>query len=188
MACRSRRSPELRAIRRRSEEVIVVVELGVIVILVSLAVLVLEAHLTTAGVLGLAGVMGTAAGAGMIMAGSGVGLLITIPIAVVLAAAGTLGMALIAGEVILAKRQPLRAGPSALVGKKATVQTWDGDEGQVAADGTLWRARLAYGWEDPLPHIGQTVIINELDGLTLSVRRPTAWEVIPRWKPSSLSL
>lgn len=166
------------------------VEVGAIVILVSLLAVVVEAHLSTVGVLGLAGVLGIGAGAGMIMAGSGLSLVVTIPIAVALAAIGTVGLALIAGEVVLARRQPVRVGPSALVGKKATVQSWDDDqdEGMVAADGTLWRATPAYTWEDPPPTKGQTVIIDELDGLTVSIRRPTPWEVIPKWTRSSLSL
>ncbi|TWP37860.1 NfeD family protein [Leekyejoonella antrihumi] len=170
------------------EGVIDVLVLGAIVVLIGLISLVIEAHVSTAGVLGAVGVLGVAGGIGAILAGSGVGLFITIPIAVVLAAAGLLTMAMVAGEVVLARRQPLKSGPEALVGQRATIHSWNVCEGMIAADGTLWQARLAFGWEDPQPTVGQTVVINELDGLTLSVRRPTPWEVQPTWKPSSLSL
>lgn len=159
-----------------------------IVVLLGLGALVIEAQVSAAGVLGALGVTGVAAGVGAILAGSGIALLITIPIAVVLAGVGLVTMALVAGEVVLARRQPLRSGPEALVGQRAMIHRWNAEDGLVAADGTLWRARLAFGWDDPPPTVGQTVVIHGLDGLTLSVRRPTPWEVQPVWKPSSLSL
>lgn len=170
-----------------AEEVMDMVMLGAILIIAGLAVLVIEAHASTAGLLGGVGVLTAAAGLGVILAGSGVTLFVTIPVSVVLALAGVAAMAMVAGEVVLARRRPVSTGPEAMEGKVATVQTWSGDRGQVAADGTLWSAQLAYGWEDPEPKIGETVIISDLDGLSVTIRRPTPWEVTPRWKPSWLS-
>jgi membrane-bound ClpP family serine protease len=168
--------------------VIGVIALGVIVVLAGLAVLVVEAHVSTAGVLGLAGMMAVAAGIGLIIASSGAGLLLAVPVSIVLAITGAVATAIMARKILVARREALRTGPSSLIGTTATVRTWSGDEGQVATDGTLWRARMSYGWEHPLPVPGQMVIVAELDGLTLSVRRPHAWEVVPVWVPSSLSL
>ena len=166
------------------------VVLGAVMILVGLGVLVLEAHLATAGVLAVGGVMVSAAGVGVVIAGSGVSLFVAVPVAVVLSLIGLVVVMMVAREVLVARRQEIRTGPSALVGTAAKVRSWDveQDEGQVAADGTLWRAVPAYGWEDPRPVPGQVVVIDELDGLTLSIRRPHAWEVTPVWTPSSLSL
>lgn len=184
----SSRGPPIRLkVAEAAEEVIDVVLWGAIVVLIGLLVLVIEAHVSSAGVLGVAGVMGVAGGTGMILAGSGLGLFIAIPVSVVLALAGLVTLLMIAGEVVLARRQPLHTGPSALIGTVAVVRVWHGSQGQVAADGTLWGARPTYGWEDPPPAVGEKVIINELDGLTLLIRRPTPWEVPPGWKPSSLS-
>lgn len=163
------------------------VELGVVIALVGLALLVIEAHVTTAGVLGVVGVLGIAGGLGMVLAGSGVSLFVTIPVAVVLALIGVVAIAMVAGEVLLARRQPVRTGPQALIGEVATVQTWDGIEGQVVVDGALWRARTAYGWQDPPPGLGESVIVADLDGLSIAVRRPNAWEVARAWTRSSLS-
>lgn len=162
--------------------------LGVIFVLVGLGVLVLEAHLTTAGVLGVAGTLSTATGVGLILAAAGAPLWVTIPIAALLAIAGLVVLLMVAREVIVAGHQEIRTGPDALIGRKAVVSSWTGREGQVIVDGALWHAEPVYGWEDPLPNRGDTVVVTELDGLSVSVRRPHAWEVKPIWKPSSLSL
>jgi membrane-bound ClpP family serine protease len=162
--------------------------LGVVVVLVGLGVLVVEAHVTTAGVLGVPGTLATAAGVGMILAGSGAALWVTIPVAALLAIAGLLTLWVVAGKVVVAGNQELQTGPSALIGTRAVVSSWSGREGQVSAAGTLWSAEPAFGWEDPMPAVGDTVVIAEIDGLTLAVRRPRVWEVKPVWKPSSLSL
>lgn len=152
------------------DEVVAVVVLGAIVILVGLVVIVIEAHATTGGVLAVAGVMAVAAGAGLIMAGSGAALVLTIPVAVLLAALGVFGIMLTARKVAAARNQELRTGPTALVGTVATVRTWDQAEGQVSADGTLWSAVLSGDWQDTRPVPGETVVIDTLDGLTMSVR------------------
>lgn len=162
--------------------------IGVAGVLAGLILLVVEAHVTTAGVLGVAGVCATAGGIGLILGASGAPLWVTIPVAVLLAIAGLIAMLVIAREVFVAGKRELQTGPSALIGRKAVVGSWSGDEGQVSVDGALWRAELAYGWQDPLPAPGDKVIVAELDGLSVTVRRPTAWEVLPAWKPSSLSL
>ena len=144
------------------------VVLGLIVVLAGLAVVVIEAHASTGGVLAVAGVM--AAGVGLIMAGSGAPLVLTIPVAVVLAVLGVLGIMLMARKVVAAGNQSPRTGPTALIGTVATVRTWNHEEGQVVADGTLWRAVLSGDWQDSRPIPGERVTVETLDGLTLSVR------------------
>jgi membrane-bound serine protease (ClpP class) len=168
--------------------VVDVIALGAVLVLAGLAVLVIEAHVSTAGVLGLAGVLAAAAGVGLIIADLGAALVFAVPVAVVAAFAGMVAIVVVAQKVIAARSQAARMGPDTLIGVTATVRTWSESEGQVAADGTLWRARVSWGWEDPPPALGETVVVNELDGLTVSVRRPHPWEVAPVWAPSSLSL
>lgn len=144
--------------------------LGVVVVVLGLAVVVVEAHASTGGVLAVAGVMGVAAGAGLIMAGSGAPLVLAVPVAVLLAVLGLLGTLLMARKVIAAGNQEPLTGPSALVGAVATVRSWSQDEGQVSADGTLWRAVLSSDWQDSRPLPGESVVVETLDGLTMSVR------------------
>lgn len=149
------------------------VALGGILIVVGLAVVVMEAHASTGGILGLVGVLAAAAGIGLMLAGSGVSALVAALVAVALALAGTVGTLMIARAVLGARRQQLRTGPSTLVGAPATVCTWNGDEGQVTIEGTLWRAVLADGWEGPRPASGQAVTVTRLDGLTVAIGRQT---------------
>lgn len=164
------------------------VTLGVVAFLVGLAVLVFEAHVPTAGILGLAGVMASAAGVGMVLTGVGASLFLAVPVAAALALGGGAATLWMAREVLLAHRRIVSTGPRALIGTPATVRTWGEGQGQVAAEGTLWHARMSYWCEGPEPAPGETVIVDELDGLTLSVHRPDPWEVSPTWKPSSPSL
>lgn len=164
-----------------------VVVLGAVLIAVGLAVVVAEAHASTGGILGLGGVLAAVAGIGLTLAGAGVALVVAIPIAVVLALLGAAGSLVLGRQVLAARRQQVRTGPETLVGRPATVRTWSYAEGMVAADGTLWRAQLAYGWQEPRPRPGETVVIAELEGLTVSVRRPHAGEELV-WTSSSLSL
>lgn len=164
------------------------IALGAIVILAGLVVLVVEAHISTGGVLGVAAVMAVAAGAGLIIAGSGAALLVAVPVSVVLAVGGLAVVAAVARKVLTARAEAVRTGPSSLLGTPATVRAWSGSEGQVAVDGTLWRARMGPGYEnDPPPVPGEVLIVEHLDGLTLSLHRRQSWEVGPSWPPSSLS-
>jgi membrane protein implicated in regulation of membrane protease activity len=50
--------------------------------------------------------------------------------------------------------------------------------GQVFLDGALWRARLWTGDEERL-HRGDPIVVERVDGLTLTVRRAEEWEVAP---------
>lgn len=144
--------------------------LGVVVVVLGLAIVVVEAHASTGGVLAVAGVMAFAAGAGLIMAGSGAALVLAVPVSVLLAVLGLLATMLMARKVLVARGQAPQTGPSALVGTVATVRTWTQDEGQVTADGTLWRAVLSGDWQDSRPLPGESVVVETLDGLTMSVR------------------
>lgn len=153
-----------------AHEVITLVVLGAVLVLAGLAVVVIEAHVTTGGVLAVAGVMAIAAGAGLIMAGSGAALVLTVPVAGLLAVLGVMGIVLTARKVLTASSQELRTGATALVGTVATVRTWSQLEGQVTAEGTLWRAVLSGDWQDKRPVAGETVVVEALDGLTMSVR------------------
>ncbi len=146
------------------------VVLGAVVVLVGLAVVVIEAHASTGGVLAVAGVMALAAGVGLIMSGSGAPPVLTIPVAVLLAVLGALGIMLMARKVVRAGSQAPRVGATALIGTVAIVSNWSRQEGQVQADGALWRAVLSGDWQDSRPVPGETVAVDALDGLTMSVR------------------
>jgi membrane protein implicated in regulation of membrane protease activity len=60
-----------------------------------------------------------------------------------------------------------------LVGRVGTVRA----SGQVFVDGALWRARV-WDLEDDIElHTGDTVVVEYVNGLTLTVRPAEEWEV-----------
>ena len=79
---------------------------------------------------------------------------------------------------LAAHRLAVRSGRRALIGRVATVRAVPAPIGRVALDGALWRARM---WElegDGVPVAeGSAVVIESIEGLTLTVRPAEEWEV-----------
>jgi membrane protein implicated in regulation of membrane protease activity len=77
------------------------------------------------------------------------------------------------GEIVwgrrLAKRWRPKTGAEAMIGKRAEVVSACRPDGQVRIHGELWAARCAAGAD-----VGDTVLVERLDGLTLIVARPAA--------------
>lgn len=143
------------------------------------SLLVAEAHLTSYGVLGMAGVVALAVGGVLAVNAAGgsvlLGLALALPVAVALAA-----FVVVAGRKALAvgRRRP-RGGADGLVGCTGVVRRSLAPVGDVFVAGELWRARRS--WEDGElpPGEGEFVVVEEVRGLTLSVRRAEEWEVLP---------
>lgn len=152
--------------------------LGVVMLAIGLLLLVVEAHVSSPGVFAGLGALSTSVGLGVLLVSAGTALAVAVP-----AAVGAAGCAAVAGVITIprvtaARRLPIQAGPQRLVGKEAVVRHWDGAEGQVEADGGLWRARLEpIGADDGPPSPGDAVIIERIRGLTLAVRRREPWEI-----------
>ena len=68
--------------------------------------------------------------------------------------------------------------PEALPGRIGVVRSWDEPAGQVFVDGALWRARHEALPDDETIHEGDTVVVERVSGLTLSVRRAEEWELL----------
>jgi membrane-bound ClpP family serine protease len=151
------------------------VEVGVALVLVGVALLVAEAHVPS-GALGAAGGIALAVGAALAISAAGAGAAL-----VVAAVVASLGVAaawlLIAARKSFATRR-LRAasGREALSGRTGVVRSWNGDGGQVFVDGALWRARRS--WDDGSEELGagDAVVVEQVRGLTLGVRRAEEWE------------
>ncbi|MGB2709951.1 MAG: NfeD family protein [Conexibacter sp.] len=143
-----------------------------------LGLLVVEAHLPTYGLLGTAGI--GALGAGIALAvvesGGGLGLALglTLPIAAAAIAVGGLALR----KTLAAGRRRARCGADELVGQVGVVRQPLDPLGHVVVDGELWRARRSWAAEDePPPAEGEPVVVDRVQGLTLSVRRAEVWEV-----------
>jgi membrane-bound ClpP family serine protease len=152
----------------------VMTALGVVLILAGLALFVAEAHAPTGGLIAALGVLGVAAGVWALVRAGGVGEIVAVPIA---AGTGVLvgGVALLGTRTVLsARHSPPR---QQLIGASATVRTWDGSQGQVLADGALWSACLELG-DDAALAVGDSVVVERMRGLTLTVRRREPWEAL----------
>jgi membrane-bound serine protease (ClpP class) len=151
--------------------------LGLVLIAIGLVLLLVEAHASAAGVLATLGALSAAAGVALAAVAGGVALLVAIPLAVAGAGAAVAVVLLAVPRVEAALGAPVQAGPERLLGTGAVVRNWRGDQGQVEADGTLWWARLpAVGAAASVPVPGETLIVEDIHGLTLVVRRDQASE------------
>jgi len=145
-----------------------------------LGLLVLEAHLPTYGLLGTAGIgmLAGAIAAAVVASGGGVALALGIALPIAAAAVTIGGFAM--RKALAAGRRRARCGAEELVGHVGVVRRPLDPLGQVAVDGELWRARRSWAAEDePPPAEGEPVVVDHVQGLTLSVRRAELWEVEP---------
>jgi membrane-bound ClpP family serine protease len=152
----------------------------VVLLLVSgLALLVAELALPAHGVLASTGIAALIAGIMLALVDTigriAVALVLTAPVI-----AGLGALALIALRLALAAGgQRARCGADGLVGHVGVVRHPLDPLGHVAIDGELWRARRSWASEDTAPEPGEPVVVDRVDGLTLSVRRAEIWEVEP---------
>jgi membrane-bound serine protease (ClpP class) len=154
--------------------------LGVSLLLVGAIMVLIEAHVPTLGVLGAPGVIALAVGAVLAVMGLGGGLALGVLAAVLLAGAAGGVMFLTVGKGLAVRRRMIRAGPESLIGHMGVVRSWADPTGCVMVDGALWTARRSLlDDEDPDQlRAGETVVVDHLDGLTISVRRAEEWERI----------
>jgi membrane-bound serine protease (ClpP class) len=152
--------------------------LGILLVIGGAALMVAEAHLPSHGFLAAGAAFGLTAGVVLVLgdAGLGAGTVAAVAVAVAL---GSLALAwLLVVKSLGTLRLTARSGPSALVGRVATVRAVPAPLGQVQLDGALWRARM---WDldaagVPLAE-GSLVVVESIDGLTLTVRPAEEWEV-----------
>jgi membrane-bound serine protease (ClpP class) len=151
------------------------VELGVALVVVGAALLVAEAHLP-GGPLGVAGGTMLAGGAALALGSAGGG--VAVVLAAVLAAAAVTGLwlAVATRKGLAAGRLRASSGREALSGRTGVVRSWQGGNGQVFVDGALWRARPSWPDGEQELAVGDAVVVERVNGLTLAVRRAEEWE------------
>ena len=147
-------------------------------LLMGLMLLVAEAHLPSFGLLGTAGVAALVSGVVLAVVGSGgsiaLGLGLGLPVAAAALAIGVVATS----KARAAGRLRARCGTEGLVGRLGVVRRPLDPQGHVLIDGALWRARRSWAEEDDLPPAeGDPVVVDHVQGLTLSVRRGEVWEV-----------
>lgn len=154
--------------------------LGVSLLIIGAIVVVAEAHVQSLGLLGGPAVVALGVGAVLAVSGLGGGLLLGLATAVILVAVAAGGLALSLGKGLAVRRRRVRAGPEGMIGHIGVVQSWTEPTGKVLVDGALWRARRSWcePEEEVALHQGDSVVVERLSGLTLSVRPAEDWELI----------
>jgi membrane-bound ClpP family serine protease len=151
-------------------------EVGLALVLVGVALLVAEAHVS-GGVVGVLGGIALAGGAALAIGGAGAGVALVVAAMVAAVAVTGAWLAVVARKSLVARRRQVASGREALSGRTGVVRSWTGEDGQVFVDGALWRARPA--WEEGALREGDHVVVEQIHGLTLSVRRAEEWELQP---------
>ena len=151
---------------------------GVILVVVGATLMVAEAHVPSHGALGTGAAAALTAGVALSLSGAGAPGAAVIAAGVAVALAGLALASLLLKTSLTAHRLAVRSGPGTLVGRVATVRSLPAPVGQVQLDGVLWRARLWDLGEEGVPVAeGSAVVVESVDGLTLTVRPAEEWEV-----------
>jgi membrane-bound ClpP family serine protease len=152
--------------------------LGLVLLFAGAALVAGEAH-APGGVLGVMGGVALMSGGMIAILSFGGSALLAIPLGLALGA-GAGAWALLATRAAAAsKGTRIQVGAEALHGRIGVVRRWSESAGQVFVDGALWRARREWPEEDDEAiNEGDSVVIERVSGLTLSVRRAEDWELI----------
>ena len=138
---------------------------GLALMLLGLAFLVMEAFNPTV-VLGLSGVVAFLLGAAMLLKVQSPGFEMSW-VVIGIAAALTLGLALLSGSYLWAvRKKPSRVGAQAMNGLPVEIIDWSGHEGHVFAQGERWRAKA----DEPLAP-GDRAEVAGIKDLVLTIRR-----------------
>jgi membrane-bound serine protease (ClpP class) len=152
---------------------------GIVLLLLGAALAATEAHVPTHGALGSAAAVAFAAGIALVMAGAGLGVAVALTVGLVMGAVAAGYAWVVVCKGVAVSRRAVRSGAEGLVGRVGEVRAAPAPLGQVFLDGALWRARLWAGDEDAVLQRGDPIVVERVDGLTLTVRRAEEWEVAP---------
>ena len=147
-------------------------ELGLLLVLVGAALAAGEAHVPTHGLLGSGAVIALATGVALLVSAGGSAALVAILAGLAVALAGGVALWVTVRKALETRR--LRK-TNTLIGRVGVAR---GDD-CVFVDGGLWRART-WGLEgEPPLSRGLPVVVENVTGLTLTVRPAEEWEVAP---------
>jgi membrane-bound ClpP family serine protease len=149
-----------------------VLELGLLLVLVGAALAAAEAHVPSHGALGSGAVIALATGVALLVSAAGSTAIVALLAGLIVAAVGGVSLWQVVRKALATRR--LRAS-NTLIGRVGVAR----GEDSVFVDGGIWRAR-AWGLEgDPPLSRGLPVVVENVNGLTLTVRPAEEWEVAP---------
>jgi membrane-bound ClpP family serine protease len=153
----------------------IVSTLGIVLMLLAATLAAAEAHVPSHGALGAGAAVAGAGGLALVIAGAGFGLAAALAAALVLGLVGAIYTLLVVRKTLSASRRRVSSGAESMVGRVGEARA----SGQVFLDGALWRARVWAGDENGVLERGEPIVVERVDGLTLTVRRAEEWEVSP---------
>jgi membrane-bound serine protease (ClpP class) len=153
-----------------------VLAVGLILVVVALLLVLAEAHLTTGGLIGGGAMIALIGGVVVLLIGAGAGLLAVLGVAAGLFCGSIAGLLLLGRSFRSVRRLRPRSGTEAMVGHVGVVRVGESAPG-VFVDGCLWRAQPSPLEEGRALHDGDSVVVERVKGLTLSVRKAEEWEL-----------
>jgi len=154
-----------------------VLAVGVALFVLAAVLLLVEAHASTGGLLGGAAIMAAVGAVALLLLAAGTGLAVSLAVAVVIGATSLTVLLFGARKVLAARGRRPHTGTKAMVGHVGVVRRANGHL-RVFVDGALWRAQPDVIAEASELHEGDRVVVEHVRGLTLSVRRADAWELV----------
>ena len=153
--------------------------IGLLLVLVGATLVVAEAHVPSHGALGGAAAASLAAGIGLLVSGAGLGAAAVLGATLVTALFSLALVLVIVRKGLATRRLRARGGAEGLIGRLGEVRAAPTPVGCVFVDGALWRARKwdLEGEAELQP--GDPVVIEQVSGLTLTVRPAEEWELTP---------
>ncbi len=146
--------------------------LGLLLVLLGVILVAAEAHVPSHGVLGAGAVVALALGVALLFSAAGGAALAAVFAGAAIGLAGGATVVVMARKALGTRR--LRQH-NTLVGRMGVARGTD----SVFVDGALWRARKwDFEGEAPLAP-GDPVVVEHVNGLTLTVRPANEWEVAP---------
>jgi membrane-bound serine protease (ClpP class) len=152
--------------------------LGVVLLLAGVALAAAEAHVPSHGALGGSAAVATAGGIALVIGGAGFGLAAALAAGLVAGLVAMIYVWVVLQKALGASRRRVRSGAEGLIGRVGEVRAVPAPMGPVVLVRALWRARLWTGDVERL-HRGDPIVVERVDGLTLTVRRAEEWEVAP---------
>ena len=152
---------------------------GIVLLLLGAALAAAEAHVPSHGVLGGGAAAAAAAGIALVVGGAGLGLAAALSAGLVAGLVAAAFVWVVLRKALSASRRKVRSGAEGMIGRVGEVRAAPAPLGQVFLDGALWRARLWADDEQAGLQRGDPIVVERVDGLTLTVRRAEEWELAP---------
>jgi membrane-bound serine protease (ClpP class) len=150
---------------------------GVALIIAGLLLLLAEAHVSTGGIIGAVAAITAIGGVALLLLAAGASPAAVLVVALCAATVAAALLLLLRRRIARTQRARPRTGSEALMGHVGVLRSGSGSEWRVFVDGSLWRAEAETDELHSKLHTGEKVVVEDVEGLTLRVRRAEQWEL-----------